>query len=165
MATATAGAYCALSVGAALWSTDGMGASLGWGDGNICLHAPIPQNCHSRESGNPWSYVSARDTILVRTKTRRRGATSSCLHVFVRTILPIVRSMGSRFRGNDRLRGSRRGAFPATSCWSRRRAEHKQVQGDFQGRLSGGDEIYNYAANLSSSIRRFARYWPIRLRQ
>ena len=83
------------------------------GDENIRLRTPIPQNCHSRESGNPWSDMSGRDTILVRTKTRRPGATSLCLRAFVRTILPIVRPMGSRFRGNDKLRGSRRGAEAA----------------------------------------------------
>ena len=92
------------------------------GDENIRLRTPIPQNCHSRESGNPWSFISARDTILFRTKTRRQGATSLCLRAFVRTILPIVRPMGSRFRGNDKSRSSRRGAedaeahFPTTSC-------------------------------------------------
>jgi hypothetical protein len=111
------------------------------GDENIRLRTPIPQHCHSRESGNPWSDMSARDTFLVRTKTRRPGATSLCLRAFVRTILPIVRPMDSRFRGNDTLRGSRRGAevaeahFPATSCWSRRRAEHKKVQGEGNIRL------------------------------
>ena len=83
------------------------------GDGNIRLRTPIPQNCHSRESGNPWSFISARDTILFRTKTRRPGATSLCLPAFVRTILPIVRPMGSRFRGNDKLKGLRRGAEAA----------------------------------------------------
>jgi len=41
------------------------------------------------------------------------GATSLCLRAFVRTILPTAQSMGSRFRGNDKLRGSRRGAEAA----------------------------------------------------
>ena len=68
---------------------DVIGPSLRWGDLNIRLRTPKLQHCHSRESGNPWPDLSARDTILVRTKTRRRGATSLCLHVFVRTILPI----------------------------------------------------------------------------
>jgi len=83
------------------------------GEGNIRLRTPIPQNCHSRESGNPWPDISAHDTILVRTKTRRPGATSLCLRAFVRTILPIVPPMGSRFRGNDKSRGSLRGAEAA----------------------------------------------------
>ena len=82
-------------------------------DGHIRLRTPIPQHCHSRESGNPWSYISARDTILVRTKTRRQGATSLCLRAFVRTILAIVRPIDSRFRGNDKSKGSRRGAKAA----------------------------------------------------
>jgi hypothetical protein len=30
----------------------------------------MSQHCHSRESGNLWPDISARDTILVRTKTR-----------------------------------------------------------------------------------------------
>jgi hypothetical protein len=98
------------------------------GDGNIRLHAPIPQNCHSRESGNPWSDISVRDTILVRTKTRRLGATSLCLRAFVRTILPIVRPMGSRFRGNDKLRGSRRGAEVAEVHSPQRHAGAEGVQ-------------------------------------
>jgi hypothetical protein len=93
------------------------------GDQNIRLRTPIPQHCHSRESGNPWSYISARDTILVRTKTRRQGATSLCLRAFVRTILPIVRPMGSRFRGNDILWGSRRGAEDAEKHSPQRHAE------------------------------------------
>ena len=92
---------------------DGIGPRLRWGDGHIRSRTPIPQNCHFRESGNPWSYISARDTFLVRTKTRRQGATSLCLRAFVRTILPIVRPMGSRFRGNDKLKGLRRGAEAA----------------------------------------------------
>ena len=76
------------------------------GDGNIRLRTPIPQHCHSRESGNPWPDIPARDTILVRTKTRRHGATSSCLRAFVRTILPID-VVGPSLRwgdGNIRLR-------------------------------------------------------------
>ena len=93
--------------------TDGIGRSLRWGDGHIRLRPPIPQHCHSRESGNPWSYISARDTFLVRTKTRRQGATSLCLRAFVRTILAIVRPIDSRFRGNDKSKGSRRGAKAA----------------------------------------------------
>jgi hypothetical protein len=59
------------------------------GDGHIRLRTQMPQHCHSRESGNPWSHIAARDTFLVRTKTRRQGATSLCLRAFVRTILPI----------------------------------------------------------------------------
>jgi hypothetical protein len=98
------------------------------GDGNIRLRAPIPQNCHSRESGNLWSYISAHDTILVRTKTRRPGATSLCLRAFVRTILPTVRPMGSRFRGNDKLRSSRRGAEDAEAHSSQRHAGAEGVQ-------------------------------------
>ena len=93
------------------------------GDENIRLRTPIPQNCHSRESGNPWAYISVRDTLLVRTKTRRPGATSLCLHVFVRTIFPTGQSMGSRFRGNDKSRSSRRGAEAAEKCFSLRHAE------------------------------------------
>ena len=98
------------------------------GDGNIRLRTPIPQNCQSRERGNPWSYISARDTILVRTKTRRQGATSLCLRAFVRTILPIVRPMGSRFRGNDELKGSRRGAEAAEGHSPQRHAGAEGVQ-------------------------------------
>jgi hypothetical protein len=130
------------------------------GDGNIRLRTPIPQNCHSRESGNPWSDISAHDTILVRTKTRRQGATSLCLRAFVRTILTTVPPMGSRFRGNDKLRGSRRGAEAAEvhspqlglasivpngpkggdEKWTLepKACLHKQVQGDGFG---GGDGV------------------------
>ena len=70
------------------------------GDGHIRLRTPIPQHCHSRESGNPWSYISARDTILVRTKTRRPGATSLCLRAFVLTILP-TDGIGPSLRWGD----------------------------------------------------------------
>jgi hypothetical protein len=98
------------------------------GDGNIRLRTPIPQNCHSREGGNPWSHISARDTFLVRTKTRTPEATPLCLRAFVRTILPIVRPMDSRFRGNDKSRGSRRGAEGAEGHSPQRHAGAEGVQ-------------------------------------
>ena len=103
--------------------------SLRWGDGNIRLRAPIPQNCHSRESGNPWPDISAYDAFLVRTKTRRQGATSLCLRAFVRTILPIAQSMGSRFLRNDILWGSRRGAAMSAAVGGVRSAQTKRAGG------------------------------------
>jgi hypothetical protein len=98
------------------------------GDGNIRLRTPIPQNCHSREGGNPWSHISARDTFLVRTKTRTPEATPLCLRAFVRTILPTVRPMAHRFRGNDKLRSSRRGAEAAEKHSLQRYAGAEGVQ-------------------------------------
>ena len=80
-----------LAAGNCAGAIDGIGPSLRWGGGKLDSRAPMLQNCHSRESGNPWPDISARDTILVRTKTRRPGATSLCLCAFVPLCEPFCR--------------------------------------------------------------------------
>jgi hypothetical protein len=124
-----------LAAGHCAGTIDGIGPSLRWGDGNLDSRTPIPQHCHSREGGNPWPDIAAHDRILVRTKTRRPGATSLCLNVFVRTILPTGPPMRFRFLGNDTLWGARRGAEVAER---RRNSSHRRSSAGWSlSRLAG----------------------------